>query len=212
MDRPRQGGRKRPPTKQKRVEKPHRTVLPDEQVTISGRHPVLEALRKGIVLRVEILESAHGSVIQQIEREAANRSISCIRRPLDNVTEASHQQGVRATIKPVEVRHDLLDFIEDLDCSESPLLLMLDGIEDPHNFGAILRSAYASGVSGVVIRSRRQAPLTGTVFKTSAGAASLIPIFEVKNLEQSLRSFKSMGWWFVSAMMDKSAVDYHDLD
>ncbi len=212
MDKPRYGGRKRPPVRQKNFDRGYREDLRDEQAIISGRHPVLEALQKGIVVKIEILESAHGSVIQQIEREAAKRSISCIRCPFESMTEGASQQGVRATIKPVEVRHDLLDFIEDLDCDESPLLLMLDGIEDPHNFGAILRSAYVSGVSGVVIRSRRQAPMTSTVFKTSAGAAALIPIFEVNNLEQVLRSLKPMGWWAVAAMMNEMSTDYHDLD
>ena len=212
MDRQRPGGRKRPPHRRPPSERVDGSDFESHQITIHGRHPVMEAIRKGIVELVEIHDSAHGTVIQQIEREAESRSIPCIRRSANWHVEGETQQGVRARIKPIEARDDILDFVDELKLSESPLLLMLDGIEDPHNFGAILRSAYVSGVAGVIIRSRRQAPLTSTVFKTSAGTAALIPIFAVTNLEQTIRSLKPNGWWVSSAMMDESATDYHDLD
>jgi 23S rRNA (guanosine2251-2'-O)-methyltransferase len=195
-----------------RTENSEWDMPPRDAMLIRGRHPVLEALRKGIVQEVEILVSAHGPAITQIEAEAARASIPCVRRQSRTPEEGDYLQGVRAYIRPVEARHDLLEFIETLNTGDSPLLLMLDGIEDPHNFGAILRSAYASGVAGIVIRSRRQAPLTDTVFKTSAGAAALIPIFEVPNLEQLVRALKPLGWWAVAAQMGESATDYHDLD
>jgi 23S rRNA (guanosine2251-2'-O)-methyltransferase len=195
-----------------RTERREWDMPPRDEMVIRGRHPVLEALRKGIVREVEILDTAHGPAVTQIEAEAAKSAIPCFRRPSRNLEEGDYLQGVRAVIHPVEVRHDLLDFIESLKTEDFPLLLMLDGIEDPHNFGAILRSAYASGVVGVVIRSRRQAPLTDTVFKTSAGAAALIPIFEIANLEQLVRSLKPLGWWAVAAQMGEAATDYHDLD
>ncbi|MBU1919733.1 23S rRNA (guanosine(2251)-2'-O)-methyltransferase RlmB [bacterium] len=173
---------------------------------------MLEALRKGLVQEIEIHDAAHGSVIKEIEREAAHHSVPCFRRIFESEADSGTRQGVRAQINPVVARSDLLEFTDELNLSAAPLLLMLDGIEDPHNFGAILRSAYVVGVSGVVIRSRRQAPLTNTVFKTSAGAAALIPIFEVPNLEHVLRLLKPKGWWAISTVMDDSAIDYHDCD
>lgn len=212
MDRRGHRDRRDLPSKRGPRERDNYSAPRDEALVIYGRHPVLEALRKGIVQEIEIHQAAHGAVIKEIEQEAAQHGIRCYRRTFESDTDSATRQGVRARINPVTARDDLPDFVDELDLSAGPLLLMLDGIEDPHNFGAILRSAYAAGVDGVIVRSRRQAPLTSTVFKTSAGAAALIPIFEVNNLEHVLRSFKPMGWWVASAVMNDSTTDYRDYD
>jgi 23S rRNA (guanosine2251-2'-O)-methyltransferase len=87
---------------------------------------------------------------------------------------------------------------------------MLDGITDPHNFGAILRSADAAGVSGVIIRERRQVPVTDVVVKSSAGAAYLIPIFQVVNLSQTLGILSGEGFWSVAAMSGEGVKHYSE--
>jgi len=172
----------------------------DVQV-IAGRQPVLEALRHGMVLSIEISATARGPVIAEIERAAMNSGIPVSRTGDWTTQEGARDQGVRARIRPVVPRHDLLKFVESLPSSPPPLLLMLDGVEDPHNLGAILRSAYGAAVDAVILRSRRQAPITETVFRTSAGAVALVPLFEANNLDHCLRELSERGYW--SAVADR---------
>lgn len=179
---------------------------------VYGRRPVLELIRAGIAKEIEIARTAHGRAIDEIVEHAKSARI-----PVHDVERFEDEdepvtQGVRAFAPPPEMRGDLVHFVEGLDVEEQPLLLMLDGITDPHNFGAILRTAEAAGVRGVIVRERRQAPVTGVVVKASAGAAYLIPIFEVNNLARTLRELQPHGFWSVIAANHSDAKSYRDYD
>jgi 23S rRNA (guanosine2251-2'-O)-methyltransferase len=124
--------------------------------------------------------------------------------------EGHNLQGIRALAEPPLLRHDLRRFAQDLPDSPPPLLLMLDGVHDPHNFGAILRSADGAGVNAVIIRHHRQAPVTDVVVKTSAGAAYTVPVFVVSNLSQALRTLSELGFWSVVAVAGPDTKPYHE--
>jgi 23S rRNA (guanosine2251-2'-O)-methyltransferase len=164
-----------------------------------GRKPVLEALRMGVVKQIDVSRRAHGKVVDEILELAAEQRVD-VRRVEEIAGEDDFtMQGIVANAYPPVLRDDLKYFVRDLPESPFPLLLMLDGITDPHNFGAILRTAEGAGVTGVIIRERRQVQITEVVVKSSAGAAYLIPIFQVTNLSQCMRLLTEEGFWSVAA-------------
>ena len=171
-----------------------------------------EALRLGVVKSVEITRGAHGQVVQEIVRAAEEQQIPVKRLEEFVDQEETTTQGVRAYARPPEVRTDLRKFLDGLPEHSLPLLLMLDGVTDPHNFGAILRTAEGAGVSAVIVRERRQAPITDTVVKASAGAAYFIPVFQVINLAQTLRFLKEYGFWSVAAVGEVDTRNYWEYD
>ncbi len=171
-----------------------------------------EALRLGVVKSVEITRRAHGQVIQEIIRSAEAQQIPVKRLEEFVDQEDTTTQGVRAYASPPQVRTDLRKFLESLPEQSQPLLLMLDGVTDPHNFGAILRTADGAGVHAVIVREHRQAPVTDTVVKSSAGAAYFVPVFQVVNLAQTLRFLKEYGFWSVAAISTEESRDYWDYD
>jgi len=175
-----------------------------------GRKPVLEALRLGLVESLEVSERAHGRALLDILREAESKHVRVSRMAEMPKEEGQTLQGVRAYARPPELRTDLPAFVRTLPTSPPPLLLMLDGVTDPHNFGAILRSAVCAGAKAVIVRERRQASVTDVVVKTSAGAAYLIPIFPVVNLARTLRLLAEEGFWSVAAVADEDATPYRE--
>jgi 23S rRNA (guanosine2251-2'-O)-methyltransferase len=175
-----------------------------------GRQPVLEALKLRRVRSVEVSASAHGQTISDILQLAEVQRVPVSRGEGFPEEESQSTQGVRALAEPPLLRHDLRRFVRDLPDSPPPLLLMLDGIQDPHNFGAILRSADGAGVNAVIIRQRRQAPVTEVVVKASAGAAYAVPIFQVTNLHQALRALAEQGFWSVAAVAEPGAKSFRD--
>ncbi|NLV91594.1 MAG: 23S rRNA (guanosine(2251)-2'-O)-methyltransferase RlmB [Firmicutes bacterium] len=172
---------------------------------ICGRNPVLEALRSGRqIQRIVILRGSKGGAIDQIQDLAQKRRI-----PVDYAsksvveglaTETSHQ-GVVAQVAPFSywALEDLLDTIAHR--QEVPFLVVLDQIEDPHNLGAVLRSADAAGAHGVIIPQRRAASVTSTVAKTSAGAVEYVPVCQVTNLARAIDTLKERGIWVTGADM-----------
>jgi len=177
-------------------------------IHLYGRRPILEALRLSLVQSIEITRRAHGQTVRQIRELAEQRRV-----PIKVVEtlpgeEGLTIQGIRALAQPPETRRDLRRFLESLPESPAPFLLMLDSVTDPHNLGAILRTAEAAAVSAVIMRDRRQASLNETVVKTSAGAAYLIPIFEVVNLSQSLRWLSEEGFWSVATVISNNSQSY----
>ena len=179
---------------------------------IYGRRPVLEALKKGVVTGIEIARSAHGQIVDEIIHTAEERRVP-LRRVEDlPETEDVVSQGVRAAAKPPEVRGDLRPFLERLSKDPLPLFLMLDGVTDPHNFGAILRTAEGAGVTAVIISERRQAPVNDTVVKASAGAAYLVSVFQVANLAQTARLLKTAGLWIVAATGEEGGTSAWEYD
>jgi len=175
---------------------------------VYGRKPVIEVLRLGLVRSLDIHKNAHGRPIEEILRIAAEQHITVKRVDSFPEDEELNIQGVQAFVQPPQMRDDLRRFVRELPASPPALILMLDGITDPHNFGAILRTAEGAGVSGVIIRERRQAPMTDVVVKSSAGAAYLIPIFQVVNLSQTLNILSHEGFWSVAAVSGENTRPY----
>jgi 23S rRNA (guanosine2251-2'-O)-methyltransferase len=172
---------------------------------IFGRNPVLEALKSGReVDTVYIAGEVRGtlSVINAIARERGLPVKNVTDEKLSKMTENGSHQGVAATLSCAEYA-ELSDIIKV--CKQIPekgLIIACDGIEDPHNLGAIIRTAEAAGAAGLVITKRRSASLTGIVYKTSAGAASVLPVCRVPNLAAAIDTMKENGIWVYGADMD----------
>ena len=174
---------------------------------VAGRNSVLEALREGIPAKA--LYVAHridsDDRVREIIALAAERGIPMLeagRPDLDRLTDNSIHQGVALQIPPYEYAHpdDLLTLADER--FEQPLLVALDGITDPRNLGAIVRSTAAFGGHGVIITERRAAAMTAAAWKTSAGAASRIPVAQVVNLARALDELKKKGVFVLGLDMD----------
>ncbi|WP_168123551.1 23S rRNA (guanosine(2251)-2'-O)-methyltransferase RlmB [Paenibacillus sp. HB172176] len=170
-----------------------------EDELIAGKHPVLEALRSGRGMnKIWIADSAQKSLTQPITAEAKRLGIVVQfvdKRKLDSMAGGVAHQGVIAQASAydyVEVE-DILAIARER--GETPFLLILDEIEDPHNLGSILRTAECTGVHGVIIPKRRSAGLTATVLKTSAGAAEHVAVARVTNIAQTMDKLKESGIW-----------------
>ena len=183
---------------------------------IAGRQPVLEALRSGRPVNRLLLarDSGRHSVIAEILHLAQSSRIPVDfvpRLALDQASgDASHQGVVAyAASKSYVTLDDLLMMSREK--GEQPLYCMLDGIEDPQNLGAILRTSGASGIHGVVIRSRRAVGLTTTVAKVSAGAVEYVPVARVSNIAYAIGALQDQGVWVVSIDGGGDRV-YTDID
>lgn len=176
-------------------------------LVIIGRNPVREALERGDgrIEKVIIQQGAHGSQIDAIRRAAKVADVPTQMVPearINKLAPKATHQGVVAIAAPVaylDLDAMLGQIAPDLNAARErkPVLLALDGIEDPHNYGAMLRSAVASGASGVIVPERGQAPLSATAVKASAGTALRIPIARVTNLADALFNLKERGYWIV---------------
>lgn len=169
---------------------------------IVGRNPVREALRTGkqTINKVLISRQAHGSALTEIIRLAKEKKIPLHFVPPERLdaTGTEHNQGVAAEVSSISYL-ELDELWEQLKGTTRLLLVVLDGIEDPHNLGAIIRNAVAFGASGIIMGKWRAAGLTETVTRTSAGAVEHIPIARVTNIAQSLRKLKEYGVWVIGA-------------
>ncbi len=166
-----------------------------------GRNPVLEALRAGRSMnKILIAEGSNVGSIKEIIALAREKKVLIQfvdKKHLDNMAQGENHQGIIAYAAPKDyVEWDEL-LQEARRKEEVPLLLMLDGIEDPQNFGAILRTADAAGVHGVIIPKHRAVPLTAGVAKASAGAVEYVPVARVTNLAQTMEKLKEQGCWIV---------------
>ena len=176
-----------------------------EELTIEGRNAVLEAFRAGKPIdRLFILDGCQDGPVKSILREAKKHDTIITFVPkerLDQMSETGHHQGViayGAAYEYAEVE-DMLKAAEEK--GEPPFLILLDHVEDPHNLGAIIRTANLAGAHGVIIPKRHAAGLTSTVAKTSAGALNYTPVAKVSNLGQTIEELKKEGMWFVCADM-----------
>lgn len=173
---------------------------------IEGRNAVLEAYRSGkCVDKVYILDGCQDGPILTIKREAkkAGSMIKYVdKQLLDNMSETGKHQGVIAITAAYDYSevNDILQIAKDK--NEDPFIVLLDNIEDPHNLGAIIRSAHQAGAHGVIIPKNRAVGLTATVARTSAGALNYIPVAKVTNLSKTIEDLKKEGLWFVCADMD----------
>ncbi len=176
-----------------------------EQEIIYGRHPVMEALRSGRpVQRLYVLAKATGIPrdLFVIARERAIPVVHTDRFRLDNMTHRANHQGVAASIG-VRDFSPLQEVLErPLGTGVPPFFLMLDGVQDPGNFGALLRTAECAGVHGVIVAGEGSCGFTGVVSKASAGADQYLPVARVAKLTSVLRDFREYGYEIVGADME----------
>lgn len=177
-----------------------------EEFTIEGRNAVIEAFRAGKTIdKVFILDGCKDGPVQTVIREAKKTDAIIqyvAKERLDQMSETGKHQGVIAYAAAYEYAEvdDILKAAADK--NEPPFIIILDGIEDPHNLGAIIRTANQAGAHGVIIPKRRAVGLTATVAKTSAGALNYTPVAKVTNLSATIDELKEKGVWFVCAAMD----------
>lgn len=177
-----------------------------EEFTIEGRNAVLEAFRSGKTIdRLFILDGCKDGPIQSIVREARKHDtiINFVpKERLNSMSSTGKHQGViaQAAAYDYSEMEDIFALAEKK--GEEPFVIILDNIEDPHNLGAIIRTANQCGAHGVIIPKRRAVGLTATVAKASAGAINYTPVVKVTNLVQTMEELKERGLWFVCADMD----------
>ncbi len=177
-----------------------------EELTIEGRNAVLEAFRSGKTIdKLFVLDGCQDGPVRTIIREAKKHDTIVqyvAKERLDQLSETKKHQGVIAFAAAYEYAtvDEILEKAQEK--GEPPFIFVLDGIEDPHNLGAIIRTANLAGAHGVIIPKRRAAGLTATVAKTSAGALNYTPVAKVTNLSAAMKELKEKGIWFVCADMD----------
>jgi 23S rRNA (guanosine2251-2'-O)-methyltransferase len=171
-------------------------------------HPVLEALRAGTVRRLRVAERA-GDRLREVTELAAAEGIRVERVPAEVIDRLAHGTTHQGVVADVETERSV--GLHELAEGPSPLIVVLDGIEDPHNLGAILRTADAAGVSGVVVQTRRSALHAGTVAKTSAGALSHVRVAEVVNIARAIQELKDLGVWSVG-LAGEAGQTYDQVD
>ena len=181
-----------------------------ESFQLEGKHSVLEALRADQTIeRLFVLKGANDGQIQTILREAKKHHTMVDfvdRERLDHLSQTDHHQGVIAKLSAFKYA-ELSDMFDNSEKSgEPPFLFLLDGIEDPHNLGAIIRTAHQAGAHGVIIPKRRAVGLTATAVAASAGAVNYIPVARVANLSDTIKELKKKGLWFVCADMDGTTM------
>lgn len=195
-------------TEPKRREEPRE--LPDD--VLVGRNVVTEALksgrginklwiasgdREGSVAEIAALAKERGIVVQYVERAK-----------IEALAGGHRHQGVLAYVAPVPYA-ELEDILKAAEAKgEAPFLVLLDELEDPHNLGALLRTADATGVHGILIPKRRSVSLNATVAKTSAGAVEYVPVARIGNIAQTLKKLKEKGFWVAGADMDGEKAYY----
>lgn len=181
---------------------------------IEGRNAVLEALRAGKPIdKLYVLDGCPDGPVRTIIREAkkGDTIINYVKKErLDQLSETGHHQGVIAMAASYEYAtvEDILEKAREK--GEAPFIFVLDNIEDPHNLGAMIRTANLAGAHGVIIPKRRAVGLTPTVARTSAGAINYTTVAKVTNLKQTMEQLKKEGMWFVCADMD--GTPYYQMD
>ncbi|ABO48745.1 RNA methyltransferase, TrmH family, group 3 [Desulforamulus reducens MI-1] len=177
---------------------------------IAGRNPVREALRAGRPINKVVMAKGAGTgPLAEIVKLAKQNNIPLQmveRSHLDKMNPGVPHQGViaYAAAKQYVELEELLEIARAK--GQDPFIIMLDEINDPHNLGAIMRTADAAGAHGVIIPQRRSVALTSTVAKASAGAVEYVPVARVTNLDQTIRQLKDEGLWVVGADMDGSEI------
>lgn len=184
------------------------------EFTIEGRNAVLEAFRAGKTIdKLFVLDGCQDGPIKSITREARKTDVIIKfvdKEQLDRLSSTGHHQGVIAQAAAYDYAEvsDILDAAREK--GEAPFIFILDEIEDPHNLGAIIRTANLAGAHGVIIPKRRAVGLTATVAKTSAGAINYTPVAKVTNISKTIEELKKEGMWFVCA--DMGGTTMYDLD
>ena len=184
------------------------------ELTLEGRNAVIEAFRAGKTIdKLFVLEHCQEGSMNTIIREAKKKDtiINYVKKErLDQMSETGKHQGVIAYVAAYDYAtvDDILERAREKD--EQPFIIVLDNIEDPHNLGAIIRTANLAGEHGVIISKHRAAGLTATVAKASAGAINYTPVAKVTNIAKTIEKLKDQGLWFVCA--DMGGTRMYDLD
>jgi len=152
-----------------------------------------------IIERIEALASKQGVRIEKVDKSQ-----------LDEIAQSMAHQGVVAIVEPYKYL-SFSELVENMDIKENPVLLILDEVTDPQNFGALIRTADAAGVAGVIISKRRASPMTAVVHKASAGATAYTKIAQVSNLAYTIDDLKEMGFWVIGAA-EKADELYFEAD
>lgn len=217
-DRKNSSGKGERPRRERTAQKPRKPSLEPRELpedVLVGRNAVTEALRAGRgINKILLAEGDKEAFASEIMNLAKERKVICQfveRSKIETIAGGHRHQGVLAYVAPVEYAEleDVLKAAEEK--GEPPFLLLLDELEDPHNLGALLRTADATGVHGVLIPKHRSVPLNATVAKTSAGAIEYVPVVRIGNIAQTLKSLKEKGFWVAGADMD-GAQTYSEAD
>lgn len=200
----------------KRLARDKKTVDAPElsEDLVAGRNAVMEVLKGSrSVNRLLVANGSSEGSMREIIALAKEKGINIQfydRSKLDAMAPGIRHQGVLAQVPPVQYAEleDILQIARDR--NEPPFIVLLDELEDPHNLGAILRTADAAGVHGVLIPKHRSCPLSATVAKTSAGAVEHVPVARIGNMVQTIKKLKKEGLWVAAADMD--GTDYYDTD
>ena len=186
--------------------------LPEDM--LAGRNAVMEALKgSSRINRLMVADGSSEGSIRELIAVAKEKGVPVQfleRSKLDSMAKGIRHQGVLAQVSPVEYveLEDILSKAREK--QEDPFIILLDELEDPHNLGAILRSADAAGAHGVLIPKRRSCPLSATVAKTSAGAVEHVPVARIGNIVQTIKALKEEGLWVAGADMD--GKNYYETD
>ncbi|MDO4343392.1 MAG: 23S rRNA (guanosine(2251)-2'-O)-methyltransferase RlmB [Eubacteriales bacterium] len=184
------------------------------ELTIEGRNAVTEAFRSGKTIdRLFVLDGCQDGPVRTIVREAKKHDTILqfvSKERLDQMSETGHHQGVIACAAAYEYAsvEDMLALAQEK--GEPPFLILADGVEDPYNLGAIIRTANQAGAHGVIVPKRRAVGLTASVARTSAGALNYTPVAKVTNLGKTMDELKERGLWFVCADMQGTVM--YDVD
>ena len=194
---------------EKKVPVQNTEVDPDKEV-IAGRNAILEAIKSGREInKILFQEGIEKGRLKSIFAIANEKKIVCQevpKRKLDNSTTERHQ-GVIAFVAPYNY-FELDEVLNKLDINKSTTLLILDHIEDPHNLGAIIRTAEASGVKGIIIPKRRAAVVSQTAVKASAGAIEHMPVIRVSSLTDAIKKLKEKGFWIAGTTLAERSEEY----
>ena len=186
-----------------------------QEMNIEGRNAVIEAFRSGkTVDKLYILDGCQDGPVMTIKREAKKHDTLVkyvTKERLDQMSQTGKHQGVIAVIAAYDYAEveDILQKAREK--GEAPFIFLLDNIEDPHNLGAIIRTANLAGAHGVIIPKNRAVGLTATVARTSAGALNYTPVAKVTNLSKTIEELKKEGMWFVCADMGGTSMYQLDL-
>ena len=178
---------------------------------VYGKNPVIEAIRAKKALKVFAVNNFNDQNILSLIKENHLQMVSVSPNEMDKMANGGVHQGIAAELKPYQTV-SLEEIIIKAKKKEKKIIVMLDGIEDPHNLGAILRSADVFEASGIVLPKHNSVSLSATVAKTSAGAINYVPVAVVNNLNQAIKTLKEEGYWVVStdgsAEISYSSIKY----
>ena len=178
---------------------------------IYGRNTVKEKLNSDeVVEEAYLLDSLKDQALLDLLNKKKVNVIKCNRAKLDKIAGNTFHQGIILKVKEYK-SYELEEILDENEANQESLLVILDGVEDPHNLGAILRTSEAVGVNGVIVSKNHSAPLNSTVAKTSTGAIELVKVAKVSNLTYAINKLKDRGYWIVAAEA-KESMDYRQVD